>query len=54
MNTIPTPSPVHTSENVPQPNMAYQHNGYQIRIHFNGTKTLAQCIKNLAERKLLD
>ena len=54
MNTTPNDSPAHTSENTQQPKIIYQHNGYQIRIHFDGTKTLAQCMKNLAERKLLN
>ena len=48
MTTIPTQPSVHTIENMQQPSVTYQHNGYQIRIHFNGTKTLAQCMKNLA------
>ena len=52
MNTIPTPTPAHTAEGVQQSFVTYQHDGYQIRIHFNGTNTLAQCLKNLAERKL--
>jgi len=53
MSTIPAQPPVHPSGNAPQPNVSYPHNGYQIRIYFNGPKTLTQCIKNLAERKLL-
>lgn len=24
---------------------------YQVRLHFNGEKTLAQCMKDLAERR---
>jgi len=34
--------------------ITYQHAGYQIRVHFNGTKTFVECLKNLAERKLED
>ena len=29
----------------------YEYGGYQIRVHFSGEKTLAQCVKNLTERK---
>ena len=32
--------------------VSYEHAGYQVRVHFNGEKTLAQCIQNLAERKI--
>lgn len=32
-------------------NVNYEHEGYQIRIHFHGNRTLKQCIQNLAERK---
>lgn len=31
---------------------SYEHAGYQIRVHFNGEKTLSQCIRNLTERKI--
>lgn len=30
---------------------AVEYGGYQIRVHFSGEKTLAQCVKNLTERK---
>lgn len=30
----------------------YEYAGYQIRIHFTGEKTLAQCMKNLIERRI--
>ncbi len=30
----------------------YEYGGYQIRIHFSGEKTLAQCIRNLTERRI--
>lgn len=29
----------------------YEYGGYQIRVHFSGEKILAQCVKNLTERK---
>ena len=29
----------------------YECGGYRVRVHFNGTNTFAQCIKNLARRK---
>ena len=32
--------------------VSYEHAGYQIRVHFNGEKTLIQCIQNLTERKI--
>ena len=32
--------------------VSYEHAGYQVRVHYNGDKTLTQCIQNLAERKL--
>lgn len=32
---------------------AYEYAGYQIRVHFTGEKTLAQCIKNLAEKRMI-
>lgn len=39
-----------------QPNekneVCYEHAGYQVRVHFSGSKTLLQCIKNLTERKI--
>ena len=31
--------------------VSYEHEGYLIRVHFNGNKTLTQCIRNLAERR---
>ena len=30
----------------------YEYAGYQIRVHFTGKKTLAQCIKNLTEKRI--
>jgi len=33
--------------------VSYEHAGYQVRVHFNGDKTLSQCIQNLAERKIV-
>ena len=32
--------------------VSYEHAGYQVRVHFNGDKTLSQCIQNLAEREI--
>lgn len=32
--------------------ICYEYAGYQVRLHFSGKKTLVQCIKNLAERKI--
>ena len=32
--------------------VSYEHAGYQVRVYFNGDKTLSQCIQNLAERKI--
>ena len=32
--------------------ITYKYMGYTIRVHFNGTKTFVECLKNLAERKL--
>ena len=32
--------------------VSYEHDRYQIRVHFNGNKTLSQCIQNLAERRI--
>lgn len=40
------------SEEIQKETVSYEHAGYQIRLHFNGEKTLAQCIQNLAERKI--
>lgn len=39
------------SENKQTDKISYEHEGYQIRIHFSGKKTLKQCIQNLAERE---
>ena len=32
--------------------VSYEHEEYQVRVHFNGNKTLRQCIQNLAERRI--
>lgn len=37
-----------------QGDVSYEHEGYQIRVHFNGNKSLTQCIRNLAERRIED
>ena len=31
----------------------YEYRGYQIRVHFSGEKTLAECIRNLTERRIV-
>lgn len=31
--------------------VGYEYAGYKVRVHFDGDKTLMQCIQNLAERK---
>lgn len=38
------------SDRVQNEDVSYEHEGYQVRVHFNGNKTLRQCIQNLAER----
>lgn len=30
--------------------VSYEHAGYQIRVHFNGDKTLSQCILNFLKK----
>lgn len=30
----------------------YEYAGYQIRVHFVGEKTFAECLKHLAERRI--
>ena len=32
--------------------VSYEHEGYQVRVHFNGNNTLRRCIQNLAERRI--
>lgn len=32
--------------------VSYEHAGYHIYVHFTGNKTLTQCIKDLADRKM--
>ena len=39
-----------TKKEIQKENVSYEHAGYQIRVHFNGEKTLIQCIQNLTER----
>ena len=41
-----------TEKEVREETVSYEHAGYQVRVYFNGEKTLAQCIQNLAERKI--
>lgn len=33
--------------------VTYEHAGYKVRVHFGGNKTLVQCMKNLAERRII-
>ena len=32
-----------TKKEIQKENVSYEHAGYQIRVHFNGEKTLIQC-----------
>ena len=41
-----------TKKEIQKENVSYEHAGYQIRVHFNGEKTLIKCIQNLTERKI--
>lgn len=53
MGTLFHPAEVlDTKKETPKEGVSYEHAGYQIRVHFNGEKTLTQCIVNLAERKI--
>ncbi|MDY4202051.1 MAG: hypothetical protein SOY12_03185 [Schaedlerella sp.] len=40
------------SDKVQNEIVSYEHEGYQVRVHFNGNKTLRQCIWNLAKRRI--
>ena len=40
------------SPELQQEDVSYEHEGYLIRVHFNGNRTLPQCIRNLAERRI--
>lgn len=40
------------SDKVKKEIVSYEHEEYQVRVHFSGNKTLRQCIKNLAERRI--
>lgn len=40
------------SDKIQNEMVSYEHDGYQVRVHFNGNKTLRQCIQNLAERRI--
>jgi len=55
-SAMPTPNPskteLDTKKEIQKENVSYEHAGYQIRVHFNGEKTLIQCIQNLTERKI--
>lgn len=52
MNTLFDSVEVLDTKRNPKENVSYEHAGYQIRVHFNGEKTLIQCIQNLTERKI--
>lgn len=55
MNTLFYPAEVlDTKKETQKESVSYEHAGYQIRVHFNGEKTLTQCIQNLTERKMAD
>ena len=32
--------------------VSYEHDGYKVRVHFFGDRTLVQCMKNLTERRI--
>ena len=32
--------------------VTYEHAGYKVRVHFSGSKTLMQCMKNLTARRI--
>ncbi len=32
--------------------VTYEHAGYKVRVHFSGSKTLMQCMKNLTDRRI--
>ena len=40
------------SDEIQNEDVSYEHEGYQVRVHFNGDKTLKQCMQNLAERRM--
>ena len=40
------------SDKIQNEMVSYEHDGYQVRVHFNGNKTLMQCIQNLVERRI--
>ena len=53
MNTLFDSAEVLDAKNeIQKEDVRYEHAGYQIRVHFNGEKTLTQCIQNLTERKI--
>lgn len=41
-----------TEKKIRKEDVSYEYAGYQVRMYFNGEKTLTQCIQNLAERKI--
>lgn len=40
------------SDQIQNGEVNYEHEGYQVRVHFKGNKTLMQCIQNLIERRI--
>ena len=32
--------------------VTYEQLGYKVRVHFSGSKTLMQCMKNLTDRRV--
>lgn len=48
-----TESKVQENEIINKAAEQFEYGGYQIRIFFEGEKTLAQCVKNLTERKIV-
>ena len=53
MNTACMETKINITEIVkPKDCVVYEHAGYQVRVHFNGDKTLVQCLKSLADRRI--
>ncbi|MCI5650441.1 MAG: hypothetical protein ACI4EG_14320 [Fusicatenibacter sp.] len=50
---IPDNQDANMSE-APNHDVTYKQEGYQVRVHFNGERTLLQALKNLAERSMED
>lgn len=52
METRCTDNSYEESDKIQNEMVSYEHDGYQVRVHFYGNKTLRQCIQNLAERRI--